>query len=120
MEWADLALSFTWGGCAGQGNVDAFSEFTMVASRAGEFEINFWTDLLFERAEVEKLWPCGDSLDGVLMRAATQHGGTLTQPQAEEIARAHAHRVFTTRDLVRERLKALEIAGKQGPRRKTR
>ena len=73
------------------------------------------------RASIMAMFPADSpkpTLDQVLMEAANQNGGTLSQTKAEEIAKDAG--VFTTREDLRNALPRLRIEGTQGRRRKAR
>jgi hypothetical protein len=73
--------------------------------------------VLLLRDDILEHWGKRTTLEIVLLEAANQSGGILSQTGAEEAAKTHG--VFSSRNKVRDALKRLNIAGKQGRKAKT-
>ena len=72
--------------------------------------------VLLDRSEVLELWQDRQRPGDVLLEAARRSSGTLTQKVAVKIARETG--VYSSRQDVRDELRRLGIAGKQGRRKK--
>jgi hypothetical protein len=78
----------------------------------------FWGDLrVASRADVLAIWPEGADLEPLLIEAANRNGGALRQKKAMEIARETG--VSHSRAEVRNAIKRLGLAGKQGRKKNT-